>query len=179
MKDSPVRRLSMREQLLRLLALGVILLAAQQCFRHQPLCSLFEFENGPLKQLDDVHQLDSILIRGISSEAPVLALANLTDLRSSRFASSAQSSATAVYWEDAIRQRREVIDILEHAGIKINLELLGQLPKWEEVTQLYGDKPVILGMERCQEFRRLYNSRNRSVGKVDSFWCYIGVIFIQ
>jgi hypothetical protein len=44
------------------------------------------------------------------------------------------------------------LKILRHAGVDDTPELRSQLPDWQDVLDRFGDKPVIVGLERCQEF---------------------------
>jgi hypothetical protein len=79
-----------------------------------------------------------------------LTLADFPDLVAVRetFSSSDET------WNEAAANRKPLMDLLEKAGdLKVDLEVLRALPTWETVTKLYGDKPVILGQETCQQFR--------------------------
>lgn len=55
--------------------------------------------------------------------------------------------------EDRKKSRKPVLDLLQRAGFDIDDELLNRLPSWQDVTDLYGSEPVILGMDTCQAFR--------------------------
>jgi hypothetical protein len=57
-----------------------------------------------------------------------------------------------------------VLEILKKAGISIDIDILKILPNWDDVKELYGDKPVIVGMNTCAKFRRANNPRSRFVG---------------
>ena len=151
------RALSLKEVALRLLAFAAIVMAVQLCLEAPP--QLSRKEQGERK-----YHIGSISLSRISTETPVVALNNLTDLRN-----TTHVAGKPVYWQDAIDQRRKVIDILENAGIKIDLELLLRIPRWKDVTKLYGGKPVILGLERCHEFRSMHRSKNRSAAVAGMF----------
>ena len=64
-------------------------------------------------------------------------------------------------------------NILLDMGIeKSTLEddvLLNELPPWSQVLQNYGDKPVVLGMERCKAYRRAVPPSLRIVGPAGLF----------
>jgi hypothetical protein len=46
------------------------------------------------------------------------------------------------------------VNILHEAGIEdIDVPSILSLPLWESVTKLYGDGPVVLGLEHCSEFQ--------------------------
>lgn len=42
---------------------------------------------------------------------------------------------------------------LRRAGITVDADLEVKLPKWGEMTAIYGAQPVILGLDRCETFR--------------------------
>jgi hypothetical protein len=62
-----------------------------------------------------------------------------------------------------------VLHILERAGSRLSLDVVKLLPKWQDVVNLFGDEPVILGLERCVEFRRAYAKKDRHVGIAGQF----------
>lgn len=53
--------------------------------------------------------------------------------------------------------REPILNLLREAGIPLDpvkdQKLIEELPTWSEVTELYGDKPVIYGLDRCEEFQ--------------------------
>lgn len=57
--------------------------------------------------------------------------------------------------EQAKREREPIMAILRDAGIGnlLPTEIM-TLPTWEQVVGLYGDEPVIIGMEQCETFQR-------------------------
>jgi len=68
-------------------------------------------------------------------------------------------------YQEAIKGRERLVDILHEAGIdEIDPEVISVLPKWSAVEELYGDKPVILGLERCEEFRLQTDLIDASLG---------------
>lgn len=61
--------------------------------------------------------------------------------------------------------RGQLLRILEQA--KVNVTDCTDLPTWEQVASLYGESPVIIGQERCEEFRRrVQTSNNNSVPRI-------------
>jgi hypothetical protein len=72
--------------------------------------------------------------------------------------------------DEAIRGRERLVDILLEAGIDdIAPEAIAVLPEWSSVSKLYGDKPVILGLERCEEFRMQSDPIDASIGPAGMF----------
>uniref|UniRef100_A0A7R9ZST0 Sulfotransferase domain-containing protein n=1 Tax=Craspedostauros australis TaxID=1486917 RepID=A0A7R9ZST0_9STRA len=54
-------------------------------------------------------------------------------------------------------EKGPILKMLSEAGVHVDpindKELYDELPTWEEVVGLYGDKPVIYGLDRCQPFQ--------------------------
>jgi hypothetical protein len=51
--------------------------------------------------------------------------------------------------------REPLIDLLQEAGVQESLDLptILSLPKWSSVTKLYGEGPVVIGLDTCEQFR--------------------------
>jgi hypothetical protein len=66
---------------------------------------------------------------------------------------------------EATKGRENIIKILEDAGIveASVADILG-LPKWDQVTDLYGPSPVIVGLETCKEFQSKVPLKDRYIG---------------
>lgn len=56
-----------------------------------------------------------------------------------------------------LEDKAPILNLLRDAGVPLHpekdKELLDELPTWKEVTSLYGDKPVIYGLDMCEEFQ--------------------------
>lgn len=56
-------------------------------------------------------------------------------------------------------ERKPILNILRNAGYNLNdagfftPDLLNSLPRWSEVLDLYGEKPVVLGLDTCEKFQ--------------------------
>jgi hypothetical protein len=80
------------------------------------------------------------------------------------------NSALNVSRSEATRGREPFLAILKDAGV-VNAstpEILA-LPKWDQVTDLYGSEPVILGLDTCQEFQRRVPAPDRYIGIAGNF----------
>jgi hypothetical protein len=69
-------------------------------------------------------------------------------------------------------ERSRLVQLLTDAQIDLEsvpIQTLRQLPKWSDVSALYGDRPVILGLERCQEFQRLPDPAEHFVATAGTF----------
>lgn len=51
----------------------------------------------------------------------------------------------------------------------IDEETTKQLPTWEAITSMYGDKPVIHGLETCEHYRRMVKPKDRTIGPAGLF----------
>ena len=60
--------------------------------------------------------------------------------------------------------KNPILVVLEKSGISITPELLNKISPFSQVKQMYGDKPIILGLERCQEYRQRVDAADRLVG---------------
>jgi hypothetical protein len=50
--------------------------------------------------------------------------------------------------------REPLLELLQDAGVLLDLPTILSLPKWSSVTKLYGEGPVILGLDTCEQFRK-------------------------
>ena len=79
-------------------------------------------------------------------------------------------SLANITYEEAIKGRERLVHILHEAAIEeIDPEVISVLPKWSNVERLYGGKPVVLGLERCAEFRAQADPIDLSVGTAGMF----------
>jgi hypothetical protein len=71
---------------------------------------------------------------------------------------------------EASQGREELLAILEDAGVTdIDPASIAKLPLWEDVKKLYGDGPVIHGLETCQRFRDTIPKEDASVAPAGLF----------
>lgn len=52
--------------------------------------------------------------------------------------------------------REPLLDLLLEAGLEelLDLPTILSLPKWSSVTKLYGENPVVIGLDTCEQFRK-------------------------
>jgi hypothetical protein len=89
------------------------------------------------------------------------------------------NTATTILYEEAIKGREQIISILQDSGIIIDetqVESILQLPTWEQVTNLYykgnnnnASGPIIIGLDRCAEFRSNVPLEQRFIGVAGNF----------
>jgi hypothetical protein len=69
--------------------------------------------------------------------------------------------------QDPCRGKKRLLQIVLTTGIDLSTnatkrrEICNALPLWSDVVALYGDAPVLLGLERCQEYRDMILSYNK------------------
>lgn len=59
--------------------------------------------------------------------------------------------------------------LLRHADVADTPELRSQFPDWQVVVDRFGDKPVIVGLERCQQFRETVPLAKRWLAAAGAF----------
>jgi hypothetical protein len=75
-----------------------------------------------------------------------------------------------ITYEDAIKGREKIVDLLQDAGVEeMDIETVLRLPKWSSVTKLYGEGPVIIGLETCERFRKTAPLDDASIGTAGLF----------
>jgi hypothetical protein len=75
-----------------------------------------------------------------------------------------------ITYEDAIKGREELMDLLQDAGVEeLDIETILMLPKWSSVTKLYGEGPVVVGLDTCERFRNTAALDDASIGTAGLF----------
>lgn len=71
----------------------------------------------------------------------------------------------------AMQERKEILSLLNDAGVIVEDATtdIYQLPTWRQVTDLYGPKPIILGLDRCATFRDQVEQHHRFIGIAGNF----------
>lgn len=98
---------------------------------------------------------DSVVI----SQQSVLTLESLKGIKIDEAGSLMDKSST----EEVEGARKPLLDILTHAGLKVDENVTRMLPKWSQVKELYGSKPVIFGKQYCKPFRDAVPKETRFV----------------
>lgn len=62
-----------------------------------------------------------------------------------------------------------IVKILHSANVAIDKELAEQLPVWDDVVSMYGDKPIIHGLETCEAYRQDVRAEDRMTGPAGMF----------
>jgi hypothetical protein len=88
----------------------------------------------------------------------------LEDLKDLNWTETSPFTNPNITWEEAAQDRQPILDILQRAGLKVDVHVLARLPTWSQVVRLYGDSPVIVGTESCASFRESVPAQTRYVG---------------
>eukprot|EP00574_Skeletonema_japonicum_P008136 CAMPEP_0201731634 /NCGR_PEP_ID=MMETSP0593-20130828/26341_1 /ASSEMBLY_ACC=CAM_ASM_000672 /TAXON_ID=267983 /ORGANISM="Skeletonema japonicum, Strain CCMP2506" /LENGTH=508 /DNA_ID=CAMNT_0048224441 /DNA_START=147 /DNA_END=1673 /DNA_ORIENTATION=- len=62
-----------------------------------------------------------------------------------------------------------IVNILTAANIQLDAELASQLPSWYDIVSMYGDKPIIHGLETCKTYRDTVVPADRMLGPAGIF----------
>jgi len=71
--------------------------------------------------------------------------------------------------EETYGADEHIVKILHSADVEIDKELAEQLPTWEDVVSLYGEEPIILGLETCEPYRQAVKPEDRMIGPAGMF----------
>lgn len=67
------------------------------------------------------------------------------------------------------RGKTPIVNILLEAGVTVDNTLLQKLPSWEQVSSLYGESPVLVGLSSCASFRSKIPEARRMIGAAGMF----------
>ena len=62
-----------------------------------------------------------------------------------------------------------IVKLLTDANIPLDEELAEQLPTWDDIVSMYGDKPIVYGLETCQTYRDTVKPEDRMLGPAGIF----------
>lgn len=96
----------------------------------------------------------------VNPQPSILNLESLKGIESDEAESLMDTSSI----DEAESARKPLLDILEHAGLNVDESVMRILPKWSQVEELYGPKPVIFGKQYCKPFRDAVPQEKRFVG---------------
>jgi len=63
----------------------------------------------------------------------------------------------------------KIVKILHSASVEITKDLSEQLPSWEDVVSLYGESPIVHGLETCEPYREAVAAEDRMLGPAGMF----------
>lgn len=49
--------------------------------------------------------------------------------------------------------KERILALIKEAGVSVDDELIAKLPTWDKVVAMYGDQPVVYGLEQCERFQ--------------------------
>jgi len=114
------------------------------------------FKDGPAKQVQKVGKTGKVLHKPITS-------IKKEDLKG--LVDNLPDNIDTITYEQAIEGRERLVDILTDAGVEeLDVPTILSLPKWSQVTKLYGDGPVVVGLDTCKRFRETIPLDDASIG---------------
>jgi hypothetical protein len=130
----------------------------QKAHQH-PSKSLFSASGRGLEKLS--RKTGKVLLKSITS-------INKNDLVG--LVDDLSADISGVTYEQSVKGREELVAILHDAGIQeMDVPTILSLPKWSSVTKLYGEGPVVVGLETCEKFRQQTPLDDASVGTAGLF----------
>lgn len=83
---------------------------------------------------------------------------------------SANSKSSLLESSNLKNTSEQILKILAAANIKQLTSIDAKmLPTWEDITSMYGDKPVIHGLETCEQYRNMVHPADRTIGPAGLF----------
>lgn len=52
--------------------------------------------------------------------------------------------------------KKRIMELLRDAGIALTNDVVEKLPTWDQVSALYGDTPVVFGLDQCDRFQKKF-----------------------
>ena len=65
--------------------------------------------------------------------------------------------------------QKEILRVLQQAGVTVDDATLATLPKWSDITSMYGPKPIIYGLDTCEKFQSTFKPEERFIGPAGIF----------
>lgn len=62
-----------------------------------------------------------------------------------------------------------IANILKSANVEVDEETASQLPTWATVVEMYGEEPIIYGLETCEPYRQSVKPEDRMTGPAGIF----------
>ena len=103
-----------------------------------------------------VHKFDYDQL--LSGLRPVTIAANSSEQPMTYSLHDENSLTIFIHDNPACLDKIPMLQVIFAAGMNLTSTLCNDLPPWRNVTDLYGEGPIVLGLETCQEYRDLISS---------------------
>ena len=70
---------------------------------------------------------------------------------------------------DTFGADERIVQILRSARVEIDEEMAKELPTWDDVVEMYGEEPIIEGLDTCKEYRTNVDAADRMIGPAGMF----------
>ena len=127
-----------------------------------------EFQHGSNGLAD--HEINHLMYDGMDTEGmnlDVQKLANEHDDQNEMY--DPKKTEVFEHSEETYGLDKHILKILHAAGVDIDEELAATLPAWEDIVSMYGDKPIISGLETCEVYRDQVKPEDRMIGPAGIF----------
>ena len=74
------------------------------------------------------------------------------------------NTATNIQQQNKPQIDERIAAILQAANIEVDDETVLQLPSWDDAVSLYGEKPIIYGLDTCEKYRQTVKPEDRMLG---------------
>lgn len=119
------------------------------------------FKDGAAKQVEKISRKGQLVHHAITS-------VKKEDLKG--LVDELPDNMEGITYEQAVLGREHLVEILTEAGVEeLDVPTILSLPKWSSVTKLYGDGPVVIGLETCAKFRETIPVDDASIGTAGMF----------
>lgn len=65
--------------------------------------------------------------------------------------------------------QNEILRVLQQAGVTVDDATLATLPKWSDITSMYGPEPIIYGLDTCTQFQAMQDPADAFIGPAGIF----------
>ena len=70
---------------------------------------------------------------------------------------------------DTFGADKRIVQILHGARVEIDEEMAKDLPSWDDVVEMYGEEPIIEGLDTCEVYRANVDAADRMIGPAGMF----------
>ena len=86
---------------------------------------------------------------------------------------AAGSGGNQLSRQQLLHDKERILQLLEEAGVTVDVEedaeMIQELPTWTQVVSLYGEEPVIHGLEQCEIFQKRSDAAEHFVSTAGTF----------
>jgi hypothetical protein len=115
------------------------------------------------------HEVHALMYEGLDVEAVNRDPASLTSQDDGNELYDPYKTDVFDHSEETYGVDEHLLKILRAAGVEIDEELAAILPTWEDIVSMYGDRPIVSGLETCEAYRENVRPEDRMTGPAGMF----------